>query len=131
MSTDDTNDSLQGNIIMANFNGIDFDVGVSNVLGDEALFKEILVMFYQDHYLDGDKLQSAIQEKDIDSVKHIVDTLKGVACSVGAIDLFEATKVFDLAVNDDKREDFDRLFSKLSPEINRVMKGIELHLDVS
>ena len=45
MSTDDTNDSLQGNIIMANFNGIDFDVGVSNVLGDEALFKEILVMF--------------------------------------------------------------------------------------
>lgn len=64
MNTDDTNDSLQGNIIMANFNGIDFDVGVSNVLADEVLFKEVLVMFYQDHYLDGDKLQSAIQEQN-------------------------------------------------------------------
>ncbi|PKG81815.1 hypothetical protein CXF85_16515 [Colwellia sp. 75C3] len=133
MNTDDIekNNPLQEGIIMANYDGIDFDVGVSNVLGDEALFKEILVMFYQDHHLDGDKLESAIQQQDIDSVKHLAHTLKGVACSVGAMDLFEATKALDIAVNDDKPEDFDSLFSQLSPQINRVMKGIELQLDVS
>ena len=116
---------------MADYDGIDVDVGVSNVLGNEALFKEILVMFYQVHHLDGDKLQSVIQDKDIDSAKHIAHTLKGVACSVGAMDLFEATKALDITVNNDKQEDFDGLFSQLSLEINRVMKGIELHLDVS
>ncbi|PKI16148.1 diguanylate cyclase [Colwellia sp. 12G3] len=133
MNTDeiDNNNLLQDSVIMTNFDGIDFDVGVSNVLGDEDLFKEILVMFYQDHHLDGDKLQSAIQEQDIDSVKHIAHTLKGVACSVGAMDLFEVTKALDIAVNDDKQEDFTRLFSQLSPEINRVMQGIKLQLDVS
>lgn len=133
MNTDDIdkNNSLQEGIIMANYDGIDFDIGVSNVLGDEALFKEILVMFYQDHHLDGDKLQSAIQQQDIDSVKHLAHTLKGVACSVGAMDLFEATKALDIAVNNDEQECFHSLFSQLLPEIDRVMKGIELQLDVS
>ncbi len=127
----DKNNHFQENIIMANYDGIDFDIGISNVLGDEALFKEILVMFYQDHHLDGDKLQRAIKQQDFDSVKHLAHTLKGVACSVGAMDLFEVTKALDIAVNYDKKEDFDSLFSQLSSQINRVMKGIELALDVS
>ncbi len=127
----DNNNPLQENIIMATFDGINFDVGVSNVLGDEDLFKEILVMFYQDHHLDGEKLHQAIQQHDIASAKHIAHTLKGVACSVGAMDLFEVTKTLDIAINDDKQDDLERLFSLLSPEISRVMKGIELHLDVS
>jgi len=116
---------------MANYDGIEFDVGVNNVLGDKELFKEILVMFYQDHHLDGEKLQSAIDSKDIDSVKHLAHTLKGVACSVGAMDLFEVTKALDTAINDNKQDDIDDLFSQLSPELNRVMKGISLQLDVS
>lgn len=133
INTDKTDniDVLQEGIIMDKYEGIDFDIGVNNVLGDEALFKEILVMFYQDHHLDGEKLHNAIQEKDTDSVKHIVHTLKGVSCSVGAMDLFEATKALDIAVNDGKEDNFENLFSQLSPAINRVMKGIALHLDVS
>jgi diguanylate cyclase (GGDEF)-like protein len=127
----DKSNSLQEGIIMTNYDGIDFDVGVGNVLGDEALFKEILVMFYQDHHLDGGKLQNAIQGNDIDTVKHLAHTLKGVACSVGAMDLFEVTKALDIAVSNDKQGDFDRFFSPLAAEINRVMNGIELHLDVS
>lgn len=116
---------------MADYDGIDFDVGVSNVLGDEALFNEILVMFYQDHHLDGDKLQNAIQKRDIDSVKHIAHTLKGVACSVGAMDLFTITKALDRAVNESKLDDVDDLFLQLSPALSLVMEGIELRLDVS
>lgn len=114
-----------------NYDGIDFDVGVNNVLGDESLFKEILVMFYQDHHLDGQKLQSAIQTQDIETAKHLAHTLKGVSCSVGAMDLFETTKALDIAINDNQQEEFERLFSKLSPELSRVMKGIALLLDVN
>ncbi|WP_019027913.1 Hpt domain-containing protein [Colwellia piezophila] len=113
------------------YDGIDFDVGLNNILGDEALFKEILVMFYQDHHLDGQKLQSAIKQQDIVTTKHISHTLKGVACSVGAMDLFKVTKALDLAINDKQQEDLDSLLSLLFSELNRVMKGIALHLDVS
>jgi HPt (histidine-containing phosphotransfer) domain-containing protein len=127
----DKDNFLEEDQKMVNYDGIEFDVGVNNVLGDQELFKEILVMFYQDHHLDGEKLQSAIESKDIDSVKHLAHTLKGVACSVGAMDLFEVTKALDMAINENKQEDIDGLFSQLSPELNRVMKGISLQLDVS
>ena len=127
----DKDNLLEENQKMVNYDGIEFDVGVNNVLGDKALFKEILVMFYQDHHLDGEKLQTAIESKDIDSAKHLAHTLKGVACSVGAMDLFEATKALDIAINDNNHDDLDGLFSQLSPKLNRVMKGIALQLDVS
>ncbi len=127
----DKDNLLEENQNMDNYDGIEFDVGVNNVLGDKALFKEILVMFYQDHHLDGEKLQTAIESKDIDSAKHLAHTLKGVSCSVGAMDLFEATKALDIAINDNNHDDIDGLFSQLSPELSRVMEGIALHLDVS
>ena len=47
------------------------------------------------------------------------------------MDLFEATKALDIAINDNKQDEIDGLFSQLSPELTRVMKGIALHLDVS
>ena len=131
IATDNILSIADSNAIVVNYDGIDFDIGVNNVLGDKDLFKEILVMFYQDHHLDGQKLQRAIQKQDIETAKHIAHTLKGVACSVGAMDLFEATKALDIAINDDQQDDFVGLFSLLSPELSRVMKGIELHLDVS
>ena len=131
IATDNILSVADSNAIVVNYDGIDFDIGVNNVLGDKDLFKEILVMFYQDHHLDGQKLQSAIQKQDIETAKHIAHTLKGVACSVGAMALFEATKALDTAINDDQQDDLVGLFSLLSPELSRVMKGIELHLDVS
>jgi len=110
--------------------GIDFLVGVNNVLGDEDLFNEILVMFYQDHHLDGEKLATALQNQDVGSVKHIAHTLKGVASSVGAMMLFEKTKAFDLAINENRAGDFERLFADLLPELSKVMQSIEATLDV-
>ena len=111
--------------------GIDFSVGVNNVLGDESLFNEILVMFYQDHHLDGEKLTLAIQNQDIASAKHLAHTLKGVSCSVGAMDLFEKTKVLDLAINEDKTSELESLITLLLPELNKVMQSIKANLDVS
>jgi len=118
-------------VSMRDFDGIDFTIGVNNVLGDEGLFKEILVMFYQDHHLDGQKLQKALQDSDMEAAKHLAHTLKGVACSVGAMDLFETTKALDLAINENQQEEFETLFTLLSPEISRVMQAIELKLDVN
>lgn len=113
------------------FDGIDFTVGVNNVLGDKELFNEILVMFYQDHHLDGEKLHIAIRDNDINAAKHIAHTLKGVACSVGAMALFEVTKSLDTAINMNQQNTFEELFSLLEPELKKVMKGIALKLDVA
>lgn len=121
---------IQESDMVTSLDGIDFEIGVNNVLGDEDLFKEILVMFYQDHKEDGDKIQSAIESQDFETLKHLAHTLKGVSCSVGAMQLFEITKELDTAVNE-RTDTVSELSLQLQPELSKVMKGIELHLDVS
>ncbi len=107
------------------FPGIDFTLGVNNVLGDEALFSEILVMFYQDHCQDDENIQNAIDNADQAQVKHLVHTLKGVACSIGAMELFDYCKTLDVAVNEEKVEQYQSLFEPAKQELIMIKAGIE------
>jgi len=108
--------------------GIDYQVGVANVLGDDDLFTEILVMFYEDHSQDNNKIQQAINSKDQAACKHLVHTLKGVACSVGAMQLFEYTKALDAVINSDDEENYQQFFEPVSLELIKVFTGIESQL---
>jgi diguanylate cyclase (GGDEF)-like protein len=108
--------------------GIDFQVGVGNVLGDEELFDEILVMFYEDHSKDSEKIQQAISSEDQAACKHLVHTLKGVSCSVGAMQLFELTKALDIAINLEDKVNYQRLYEPVATEILKVLSGIEVKL---
>mgnify|MGYP000026460501 CR=1 FL=1 len=113
-----------------NFPGIDFSVGLVNVLNDEALLKEILVLFYEDHNQDGEKLIAALNESDFKEVKHLAHTLKGVACSIGAMTLFEHTKMLDNAVNEGEFEKIEGLFKEaVEPELLKVITGIKNYID--
>ncbi|WDE03023.1 diguanylate cyclase [Thalassomonas viridans] len=108
--------------------GIDQQIGLGNVLGDESLFREILVMFYQDHHDDKEKLQSALAGKDSAAAKHLAHTLKGVASSVGAMSLFERAKALDNAISGGEIEQYQLLFEGVAAELLKVMAGIEQEL---
>jgi diguanylate cyclase (GGDEF)-like protein len=108
--------------------GINYEIGVSNVLGDESLFADILVMFYQDHGEDHNNIQQAIDENDQQKIKHLVHTIKGVSCSIGAMDLFDLCKTLDVAVSENNSTHYQELFSPLKAELIKVSAGIELHL---
>ena len=105
--------------------GIDLSIGVANVLGDENLFDQIVNMFYEDHHHDSNKISQAIESADHESIKHIVHTLKGVACSVGAMNLFELTKTLDRAINENQSDSYLQLAQPVQVELEKIMKGIE------
>jgi len=110
------------------FPGIDYSLGVKNVLGDDDLFNEILVMFHQDHGRDDKNIQQAITENDQKQLKHLVHTLKGVSCSVGAMTLFEYCKVLDVAVNEHNEAQYQILFNPVGQELVKVMTGVASRL---
>ena len=113
------------------FPGIDLAVGLANVLEDESLFCEILDLFYQDHSEDGEKLKAALLTGDIKSAKHLIHTLKGVSCSIGAMNLFEQSKIFDTAINDGETLTFEFLLEQgVLPELNKVVAGIKDQLNL-
>ncbi|MEW6993694.1 Hpt domain-containing protein [Colwelliaceae bacterium MEBiC 14330] len=116
---------------MSDIDGIKYAIGINNVLGDQALFKEILVMFYQEHNQDGQKIKRAIQVKDMAKAKSIAHTLKGVASSVGAMDLYEVTRALDIAIGDNQADKLAALLVNLLLEFDKVMQGISLKLNVN
>lgn len=118
----------QQNTSEEKYPGVDYQIGLGNVLGDDALFAEILVMFYEDHSHDKDKIQQAINSKDQNACKHLVHTLKGVACSVGAMQLFEYTKALDIVINLEDEDRYQQLFEPVSSELVKIFTGIELQL---
>ena len=111
--------------ITEKYAGIDYSVGVNNVLGDDGLFAEILVMFYEDHSQDKNKIKQAIIDNDYNTLKHMVHTLKGVACSIGAMSLFNHAKALDIAVNEQNQEQYQGLFAPVANELDKVVHGIE------
>jgi diguanylate cyclase (GGDEF)-like protein len=104
--------------------GIDYDIGVNNVLGDDALYQEILLMFLQDHGEDKDNIEKAIANRDEAKLKSLVHTLKGVACSIGAMELFEHCKVLDVAVNEHDDDQYQVLFQPVAKQLEVVYQGI-------
>lgn len=119
------NNNELNNDMTEKYAGIEYDIGVNNVLGDESLFEEILVMFYQDHSQDKDKIAQAINDNDILTLKSLTHTLKGVACSIGAMDLFNQTKALDDAANEQLNQEFDYLFKPMALALDKVLMGIE------
>lgn len=124
------NEAEEINIIsQEKFSGIDLKIGLKNVLDDPNLFNEILIMFSQDHSNDGDKLKVAISSGDIAAAKHLAHTLKGVSSSIGAIRLFEKTKVLDEAINSDETDDvLMNHFNLVEVQLNIVLEGIKSEL---
>ncbi|MDO6446080.1 diguanylate cyclase [Colwellia sp. 1_MG-2023] len=108
--------------------GINYQVGLNNVLGDESLFEDILVMFHQDHGEDHNNIQQAIDENDQRRLKHLVHTIKGVSCSIGAMTLYDLCKELDVAVNENNTSSYQALFTPLKAELIKVTSGIALHL---
>lgn len=111
--------------------GIDYQVGVNNVLGDDGLFKEILVMFYHDHGKDNEKIGLSITNQANDDLKSLIHTLKGVSCSIGAMTLFEHCKQLDIAINQSESERYEDLYQPVKNELDLVINGIKEKLSAS
>lgn len=120
------NDNTEG----SPFPGIEYEVGVANVLGDDDLFKEIVQMFYEDHHHDGEKIQQAIDNSDQPTLKHVVHTLKGVSSSIGAMALYRCCKSLDEAVSLENTQEYMILSAPVILELDKVVRGVGRALEI-
>jgi diguanylate cyclase (GGDEF)-like protein len=128
---DDLNSMFDDTVINEEFtlseelsiDGIETKVGLDNVLGDKSLYEEILKMFYQDHIEDDKKLLQAIELQDEKMIKHIAHTLKGVACSIGAMSLFNITKKLDEEISTGNT-DLKALAEEVAIQLKAVINSV-------
>src|SRR5688500_12100269 len=70
--------------------GIDRDIGLRRVAGNEALQAKLLLDFHRDYATSIERIQAAIREDRLGDAERQAHTLKGVAGNLGAMDLYRS-----------------------------------------
>src|SRR5688572_8838380 len=78
--------------------GIDRDIGLRRVAGNEALRSKLLLDFHRDYATSIDRIQGAIGEDRLADAERQVHTLKGVAGNIGAMELYRSAQELDAAL---------------------------------
>jgi diguanylate cyclase (GGDEF)-like protein len=110
--------------------GINFSVGLDNVFGTESLYKEMLILFYTNHFQDAYEIELTLLEKDMLKLRSLSHKLKEVSHSIGALKLFSLCQEFDISINHEPMVDTTLLFRELKSELNIVIQSIKDNFDV-
>ena len=80
--------------------GIDTLAGLRRCSQNSTLFRRLLEKFKENHGLDLEKIQSALDKKDANLAQHLVHTLKGVSGNIGAMSLHALTEILETEIKD-------------------------------
>lgn len=102
----------------ANLPGTDLDIGIQRLDGNKRLLKKLLMEFHEDYRTTPNTLKSALAQGNLEAVRHIAHTIKGVAGNLGAIKLQHAAAELENIDNSDSDNlrllrQFERCFNPL------------------
>lgn len=75
---------------------LDTEQGIKNMFGDTSLYLEILYTFYTDYKNFSTGLTLLMQEEDEEDIVIEIHTIKGLAKTIGAIDLFDHAEALEM-----------------------------------
>jgi CheY-like chemotaxis protein len=106
--------------------GINMDLGIKGVGGNRSLYAKILLEFFEDHREDINKISEALKSGDEELARRITHTLKGLAGSIGAIDLQHAATTLDAALKEEDNDDYGELLGEVEKTMTIVLQGLEM-----
>jgi HPt (histidine-containing phosphotransfer) domain-containing protein len=105
--------------------GIDRIAGLRRVAGNETLYHKLLLDFHRDYATSADRIRAAISKNRFTDAERLAHTLKGVAGSIGAIDLQRATEELNSALRLNSLEKAVVLLADADQELSLVIRGLE------
>lgn len=133
METENPIDTSKDNDEIPNLYGIDSSIGLLHTAEDQSVFRKVLHKFAENHVDSMIQIRKALSKNDFESARQLVHTLKGLAGSIGAIQLQghlirleESMSAFK--TNTDDFKPIDKLMSLASVELDRVIIGIQTAL---
>ncbi|WP_321367854.1 response regulator [uncultured Desulfuromusa sp.] len=99
-----TTPDITENWLPENIPGIDFELGLKRVNGNKRLYLQLLKDFHTDFAEFSDDMKKMLNDKDHSATQRKAHTLKGLAGSLGALELQQSAENLENALNA-KRED--------------------------
>lgn len=105
--------------------GIEVGVGLSHTLGKWSLYRRLLVMFREEHGPDYvTAFRSALADGDRTTAQRIAHTLKGVAATLGAVELSRTAAAVEAALRAGEAERARVDAEAIVAELETVMQGL-------
>lgn len=106
---------------------LDIEAGLSNIGGDETVYKLVLEEFFKENTNTIDNLDNSLKDNNISDAIQIVHKVKGSSGSIGAKTLYNLAVEFQSALKNEEKEriivlknSFINELSKLLSEINEL-----------
>ena len=103
--------------------GIDIESCLKRLGGNKELFIEILGAVSKDYADTTDEIRDAIQKGDKELAQRLAHTLKGVAGNISAKELYEAARMLELGIKQDRTDEFDGLLADFQGALNVVLES--------
>lgn len=105
--------------------GINLEVGLKHMAGNQQLFLKLLLEFFVDYRDFTSKIQSSLQN-DTRTAERMAHTLKGVAGSIGASSLQSTSSALEMAIREGKTDAWEELLYKLDQVFRPILQGLEV-----
>jgi two-component system sensor histidine kinase/response regulator len=105
--------------------GIDKEVGLRRVAGNETLYRKLLLDFHRDFASEDDRIRNAIDGNRLADAGRLVHTLKGVSGTIGAMALYGASRTLESELRDGKPGRPLLILAEVTRELARVIHGLE------
>ena len=99
---------------------MDFRELAENLGLEEEEYLELIGLFIETGISDLDKLQSATEEGDAEKTANAAHSLKGVAGSLGLMDLYEVAKKIEKQARNDRLEEITEAAQILKEKLDEI-----------
>ena len=106
--------------------GIDVRVGLVNVNGDRSLLRRVLVEAVRLHKGTAADIREAVRRGDHAKARELVHTLKGVAGTIGALELAAKAEALENALETPEADLVESSAEAMMEESDRLMNGLTL-----
>lgn len=105
--------------------GIDIDIGLARMHGNQDLYMTVLKQFFQDHRTDDQIIARAIGQNNIVLAQRTAHTLKGVSGGIGAQVLYDSAQKVEKALKKNQLVRIEPLMEDLGRELSLVVEDLE------
>jgi polar amino acid transport system substrate-binding protein len=108
--------------------GFDLTAGLARLMGNQALYRKLLVDFGSKYSAAADDIRRALNDRDFDQIHRLVHNLKGLAGNLAAIDLHAAAVAMEKLVKGTSAEsgsdkNWVQAFAGLEKALNKALKA--------
>ncbi|MBF0428990.1 MAG: response regulator, partial [Magnetococcales bacterium] len=104
--------------------GLNLAMGIKRVGGNQKLYKKLLIHFHRDYQHSLATLASAMEQGKTIEAQRLIHTLKGIAGSIGAEDLYQAAMRYEMGIQEEQTSDYLAHFAALEKALTPVLQGL-------